>query len=663
MSLPGPGLVQWGLELFALAGLLAATGEGVRRVAANHLPWFRFTEPFEWALLDLYLGGALLYVLAVIPVGLFRPVIIGGCVAAAAGWGVAGLVRHRGGAGPRGRISAFLASFRRPTYQLVLLATLVLFAVELAALDQVPTGNTFDSSVDATFTALLNLYGTAPSTLHSIAPGAVAYPQGATAIFAFTQLSAALPAARVPLLVTPLFLALGPLGGFAIGRRWMGSESAGAICALSLALVGPGTRYLAAGSNDFALAFPLVLLLSARAVEWVGPAPLSLRDALAFGGVAGYSAALNPVGAEWLFVLLPMAAAVAVPRFGSRPARWGVGWLLALAAGVVWVLPSLAALTTGARRSVPAGISGGGGITTAQFVGWSDPLLFGPGHVGFSPVLALQLELATLMVLGALLLIRQFGTGSLAASRFARWAGAGIVSGLLWLTLALLGGMGVGWAADLSEVSSAGQISLLLFTIFTLVGAYVLVWVWERGTSLPRGEDRRPRRRRAGENPPSIVALLVVGLVLLPGTAATVVLLPSENSSIYHDFSRVTSADFDFLAWAASHLPAGSRVLVAPGSAAEFLPAYDPQLAILFPMIGPSWTTNASYLAVRALLANGTLGMAGVSDLGVLGVQYIAVTGNDTILFPAFSTAPFLGNPASPLLYENAETYLFEWDG
>ena len=136
--------------------------------------------------------------------------------------------------------------------------------------------------------------------------------------------------------------------------------------------------------------------------------------------------------------------------------------------------------------------------------------------------------------------------------------------------------------------------------------------------------------------------------------------LPSALSTLYTDFGTVSAEDFALLSYAGSHLPPGARVLVAPGSAGEFLPAYDPTAVLLYPML-PGWTrVNASYTLLVSELTNGTLEHPeGFSALRFLDVQFVIVTAANSILWPAFSYEPFLNDPYQfPVLYENGTALL-----
>ena len=681
MGIPGPGGAEWAVALLLWAALGVLTGEFVRILAARFAPLWRRPEPIERLVLDFYLGGALLYLLASVPWGAFvGPVVF--LVPAAAVVGLV-VVAFRSHPPTRGWVALRddLASLLRPVPLLVLLSALALFLVELAVAIPIATGNTFDSSLLTTYTSLLLRLHTTPLSFSPYASTGLLYPQGATVWLGGAQLLLGPPPARTALLVTPLFFGLAPLAGFTFGRRVFGSERAGLAVALVLAWLGVGTRGVVFGSNDFVFAFPLVLLLAGQAVVWWRSSPPAWADVLAFGVLLGYSAAMNPVGAEWLLLALPLVALLVQPRFGSRLAAWWGRWAVAVASTFLGITPSLYVLSIGHSSPgfVPGATSTAGlsGISTSQFIGSIDPFLFGSSDTGLSTVAALRFELAVLIALGlaVLLLVRRDSAIGRYLEPFRPFvAGSGaaliVLLGVLWAAHA-----GFGPAVAFANISSPSELSLSLFTLYGLIAAVPLALAlerftgWMRRTAPPTRTTTRSAtsvsRPTAGTPRSTAVRAvlpLVVGLVIVvPGVVLTPTALPPTLSAIYDDFGNVTAADFGLLDFAGSHLPSGARVLVAPGSAGQFLTGYCPDIVLLYPMV-PGWPTiNASYERLVRDLPNATFGPADRAALASLDVGYIVVTGNNTLLWWAFSPHPFLADPASfPAIYQNGDAYLFQ---
>ena len=681
MPVPGPPAALWAVALIAWALDAAVLGEAVRYVAARWVPSWRAGEPIERFLLDFYLGGAALYLVAAVPVGAFGRAVVDG-LPLVAGVGLLGVVLVRGRPFGRARVEALVARLRSPAPLLAIATAVGLLAIEVASATAAGTGNTYDSSLLTTYTALLLQHGTLPLSFRPYASPMILYPQGTTAWLGGAQLLFGLPPARTALLVTPLFLALVPLSGYVFGRRILGSDRAGAAFALSLGWLGPATRSLVGGSNDFAFAFPLVLLLAAPTILPTGDRLPAWGDVVGVGLLVGYSAAMNPVGAEWWFPTVLLLGLV--PWRGSlrRAAGWVGRWSASLAAGLVPVAPTLYVLVRGLGS--PGFVPGAAapptaapvGISVAQLIGSIDPFLFRPSDLELSPIPLVRAELALLLVAGVAILLFA-GRPSRAAPgapSFARWA---LVAGAV--IVAELGGLaaaGAGWpvARSLANLSSAAELSVWIFTVFGLVAAIPLVVLFDRlaapppspapAPARPSSRFRRGWARTGGGAGSAPIAALAVSLaVLAPGVILSATALPPVLGSFYDDFGRVSPADFALLACAGANVPPGSRVLVAPGSAAEFLPGYARGITLLYPLV-PNWQwESADYRLVVAELSNATLNASGRSALAALDVGFIAVTMNNTNLWPAFSPRPLLADPSDfAEVFAEGDAYLFSTD-
>ena len=680
MPLPGPPAGAWALALLLWAGTAAILGEPLRALLSRWVVFWRSPSLIERGLLDFYLGGAVVYLVAAVPFGFFvAPLVFALPMAAAAVLLGTVLVRRRRRLDTETLVRS-LSTWARPAQLLVLFSSLALYVLELAVAMPAGTGNTFDSGLLTTYTALLLEHHAIPLSFHPYASVSILYPQGTTVWLGWAQLVYGLPPARTSLLVTPLFIALAPLAAYVFGHRWFGSDRAGVALALAIAWLAPATRVLVGGSNDFVFAFPLVLILAAQAVRWFrGPTP-SMAEAVGFGVLTGYSAAINPVGAEWLLLALFLGGVVVRVPNAARPLVRLGRWAVASVTALLGVVPSLYVLVLG--RSSPGFVPGSAaapagaptGISGAQFLGSIDPFLFRPQDVQLSPVPELRAELAILLVLGLalLLFVRSGGALDRYMTGFRRFAAFAAIALVALLAVVLLASTGFGPAVDVSAVTSAGEISTWLFTLYVFVAALPLVlaaerfsgWVRRRPRSSTEASPPRFRSARRGatafDTTRAVLPLAVALVIVVPGVVLTPTSLAPVLTRLYGDFGNVTSDDLALLEYAGSHLPPGARVLVAPGSAADFLPGYATNVVLLYPLVpGFPWT-NASYNLVVDELSNATLDARGRAAMITLDVGYIIVTGNSTILWPAFSPRPLLAEPGSfPLLREYGDAYLF----
>ncbi|MCI4358593.1 MAG: hypothetical protein L3J99_06150 [Thermoplasmata archaeon] len=685
MSLPGPELGPWVLALVAWALGLALVGEIVRRWAARYSPWARSLRPMERVLVDVYIGGGALFAISVVPMGLFYPLTSAILILLASGLLAATYVLDRRARRPGWDVRAFVDGFRPPAIGIALGSAFVVLLVEAWSAAQAPTGNTFDSSVLSYYVAHLGLQHSIPLNFLPAAPFGNPYPQGTTVWLASYQATFGLPPARTSILVTPLFLALSPLAAYSVGDRLLRSASAGTTFAVVFAFVGSWTRVLVGGSNDFVFAFPLVLLLFARIELWTRSSIPAWGDVAVFGGLLGVAATLNPAGPIWLVLTTLVLGALGRPAWAGQAARWFARWAASVVVGVTFALPSLYEEVAGAHGLFHAGLPPGAvappavpaGISLSQFIGLSDPFLFRGTDVWFSPFPPIRDELALLLAFGVLVLW--------IASRTPGWwtrldrFGRAVMSGISVALGILLSGVVVRTAfpvvGPILGLTSFAETSILLFSVYTMVAALPIVLLVQdaegrlRSRAAPGGPTERAGIDGKGLPPrPSRSAIrlaLTLGaafLLVAPGMAVTVGELPLYEETLYHAFGNVSEGDLDLLDWAGSHLGPGARVLVAPGSAAGFLPGYDPSAIELYPMIDGVYVNGSYELLVREL-SNATLDQAGTRALANLAVEYVAVTGNNTELFRPFSPAPLVGNPAFSILFHEDDAYLFRWNG
>jgi hypothetical protein len=649
-------------------------GELLRRIGSRWVGLFRLTDPIERGLVDVYLAGAAFFILAAVPLPLFYPATPAVLLPAGAlgllAWLVWERSGHRGSCNPGVEWSIF----RAPWVWLLLGASALLFGIEVVSAAGAATGNTYDSSLYTTYVGLFEGGHTLPQSFQPVASGWIVYPQGTTVWLASAQSLFGLPPARTALLVTPLFLTLAPLAAYVWGRRWLGSIPAGVAVGLVFALVGSWTRVLVSGSNDFVFAFPLILVLWAWIPRCTTLGAGSWRDALGFGFLLGYSAALNPVGAEVTFLVLPLVALLALKSWRARLGLWAANWTTALAVAVALVVPSLAGIVRGSSSATSIVPGGGPGISSGVFSGLVDPFLFRPTDVWLSPFPLLRAELALLLVAGAAILLVLPGQ-----LRY-RWegarAGTAAIAVVLGVALASQLAPISGYApfSWLGRVTNVSELSVLLFGVYAFVAAvpvasFLELVARERvpvspaaaadpGPSpTPAGSGRPRPSAAAAWSTPFALALCIT--LIVPGVVITTTDLPSYESTLYQQFGNVTAGDFDLLSWAGAHLPARSAVLVAPGSAAEFLPGYLPTVTLLYPM-GVA-VNESAYGTLLIELEQGRLDAQGQNALRGLHVGYIAVTQQNNVLWRPFSPSPLLQQSAMfPLRFHEGDAYVFQ---
>ncbi len=617
---------------------------------------------------DVFLGAGILYVILWVPLPLASAALLGAVPVLGTLW----LLREHRGLRRESWTRLGNAMRHWPHRWSALgtgILTLAVLVLETYVVLTAPAGNTLDAANATLWTALLVHQGHFGLTLGPYGSYPVYQPQGMTVWFAATYLVGEAPLWSAANTTAPLLQAMVVPAFAAVGRRWWRAEAAPVAFAAVAALLLAWPRMLVQGSYDFVAAVPLALLI----LPWL---PDVVRGRSAAGNaspfpmvalLAALDVTYSPVPLEALGAGLGLAGVVLLLvrvkefRAGLRRLARCVAIPVVAAVGA---LPSLVviAMTSPGRATVlgPPGTT----LALGDLPSLLDPFLFSDSNIWVSPFPLLHVEFIVLLLAGVgMLLFRE------------RWfTGASGDDVVLTLLVPLLGSavllllmtVPVG---PLYAFSNASEL-VLLFVIAEglLVALPAGLLVSRVARPAPRagapegGERRRSPRRPAtwGETgiPLGVVVVVLIAMWALP-VAESVTEEPPYLVQELRSVSNVSTVDIAMLQEFAS-LPPGA-VLAAPGSAAEYLPAFstDP---LIYPAIGVGGglgfqagfsngqyelpfsgpLSNTTYLAIATELVTGNLSSDLGGKLAVLHVRYVAVTGNSTGLFPAFLPGPML---------------------
>ena len=657
--------------------------------------WLGRTLPFtvvERLLVSFYATGLFFFVLASLPLPLFQPAVVVGLLAIGIG-GRLGLAFRS-----KGRDLAPLLRFLRSPGAVVVagLGALVL-VVELVGGAMIPLGNAVDGSVYALFVQLLLTNHTLPWTLQPYAATGVVYPQGAPVWMALPAILFGWPSVALPVVLPSLFFALSVPAAFCLGQRILGAahpraELSGVVCAAFFGLVAAFPRLFLGGSFDFVFSLPLFLLF----VGWLPSLStrnwFAWRTTVALGIALGTAAVLSATTGMSVTLLVLVFGLGPAVRNGPALSARAVRLLAAIAIEVALLARSLAGLAVwwnypghvlAAVGSPPYASYGfSNTLTSSTLVGELDP--FVPWKPKLSPYPSVSLTVALLLAAGLVLLLLNLlrnrpGLRSMMPVAWARTALA--VAGTLFLEeLALIVGSGVNSSAGgLQSLSNINEVSVLLFIAYELIAlvplllcAFVLADYWSRRTQapeVPSTPDRASRARDGSDSPskvqgprPRLIALGAALVLLVPvllGAGVTVVETPSYIQDHFETIANITAGDIAALEWAGGHLPDCSRVLVAPGSAAQYLPEFA-KVGLVFPTFPP--TVNESYYQAVQDLIVGNYSGGTRADLLAIGATEVFVTGQTQTAYAPFRLAPLLVSPDFTLLTEYGDAAILAFE-
>jgi hypothetical protein len=681
------------LGLCALLLLLLPAGLVLLRLAERGLGRTLRLTWVERTIVAVYLAGGLLYVIASVPVPLFGTyLVLGVVVAGIAGAVVLRTVLRTPVVGPGTRVES--------TWELAALVggTLALLLFELVPVWQHPLPNAWDGSVAALWVNLTLNNHTLPWTLEPYASAGVTYPQGQTIWLALPATLWGWSSVETPVLVPPLFLALGLPATYCWGRRLGGvatrsGQASGLLFAAFFAVVASWPRLYVGGSYDFVIALPLFLVMLGWVREAVSPPSRPWSEVLLLGAAVGVLASLSlPCGEAYMVLLVGFVLLVHgehrgevlawVPRLALVALVAAAFLASSIAGSLIWFgYPSHVLAQTGASLQTPPPFWSSFGNRLLQ----QELNPFEPWKERLSPFPAVSLMLQVLLVLGLIFagwvaLRRPSPVARLFPPHFlSTLLATCAVLFLLTAALATSQASGPGFAF-LGAVSNFDETSYLLFiglsalALVPLAAAVFWLVLGDGHASSARASPQapqaargptamRPARGTRSARPdrarwlPIALVMGIVGPMTL-GTVATAVSGPGFLERGVEDWSHVTAGDLTTLEWSSTHLPSCSAVYVAPGSVGQFLPEYA-KVHLVYQMTPSPW--NRSYYDVYADLSLGVYNASTRLGLTELGVTEVFVSGPTTPHFPPIDPAALENNSDFRELTQSGDASIFEF--
>lgn len=637
----------------------------------------------------IYATGLVLFVLASLPLAVYGLLLFAGVLILGwAGYAVVALREHALGLRSAGQFAT------RPVAWVLLAGTVGLLLLQLTAVSGLQYPNTYDGATAALWTKLTLANHTLPWTLQPFATFGVSYPQGPTVWLSMFSLLFGGPFASLPLLLPPLFVALTIPAAFCWGERlrppnlvnvpWTGLVFAG-----FFGLVANYTRPWEGGSYDFTIALPLLLV----ALGWLWPlsenASLSWPEVVLLGALIGTLLSLNAVTGQLLVLLLVGGTAL---RAGATRAlgRRLIRILSATLIGLAFILRSVLALLvwysypghilteTGNPPYVQPPLSYSFG--SQLFMGELDPFLASKPKL--SPILYMSIQIEILLGVGIVALalyylVSENSWRSLFPPKMVESAVLGTVVTFAFTAFLILPTIPGSPLREIGFVSSLEEASVLLFLFYELIAMVPIIaavaLLTERAAPLRVREDARrstSSRARSPDHAPrpvdpadrrawKIALAVALAVPLVSGAYGSVMQEPSLLRNGTLAMANVTQADVDAMNWAGSHLPSCSRVLVAPGSAAQFLPQFL-TASLVYPM-NPS-PVNLSYSQVVSDLRNGTYQNQTRMGLIWLGITELFGTGPTSSSYLPFDVGPLVGSPDFRVLFQEGDATILEFE-
>ncbi|MEM3730830.1 MAG: DUF6541 family protein [Candidatus Bathyarchaeia archaeon] len=632
--------------------LLIINGEPLRVIFLRRLGLFSNLDFIENCILDVYLGGLLLYLIALIPFPIFNSFILVGitvfCI-------VFSLLVHRKRL--RDIMSVknikWYAAERRSTlfaYIFVFAIFLVALYINVVSASHLVFGCVFDESAHSLKVEVILENGYVPMTLEPYLPEGIIYPQASHVIFAFACLVMNYNVPKSVFHITLLFKALPVFGAYFLGRRLSNARIYALVLGFVFAFISSWPLYVVWGSNPFLLGFPLFLVNLGLFYSLLNSAKNGLANIVAVGLLFGYCGALIVSFIQTLIVAAFIVLLYYILRRRSLAARRFYEISILFLASLLPLVPVFYRFFIfypypGHNIGIPSDFEG----YEATRLPFSMTEALKWAFENLSPHFPLRL-LTLIQIVGFAILFWKIKghKGEKVGVAFALTVFASAT--LLSFVSALL-------PSDLEFISWGHQGLIISISLNMLLAIfYVRLASVYQSLDFKRFPDVSSKKFYKHVLAVTIIAILLISPYLYYRFTVD----PQVLANTYRMFGATTADDHDLMFWMKENLTRGAVILVSPYEPSLFIPAIS-QHKIIFPYAASQF--SHSYRTLVALLLDNVVNATAYDLMRKFNVTHVYV-GYDAAYWwferHKWDQLLFLGNPNFKLVKNFAGAYLFE---
>lgn len=640
------------LKVLLLMFLLTVLGEPIRFFILKRFRIFAKLDFTQSLIIDIYIGGMLLYLLAIPPLPFLHFFTILSFTTLC--FFISLLVHGRS-----------LYTYRRSESiktlvsgkKAVLMDNLLVFNMfffllffNFISLSGLVLGPIFDESIHALKVEVILENGYIPLTLQPYLQEGIVYPAAAHVIFAYATQMLALPVPESVFFVTLLFKALTVFGAYFLGKNL----SPGRTCAISLSFaftfISSWPLYVVWGSNPFLVGFPLFLVNLGLLFSIINFEKSSFPELVVAGLLFGYNGSLI---VSYVQTLMFMACIVCVYLLIWKK-NFG---LIKLYEFLVLLFSSLLTLSPFLYRFFAFYQYPGHNIgLPADFLGYQVTRLqlhatqaLSWAFENISPHYPLRLLTFIIMGLLAFLLWKKKDATSLRATVFAL---------LVLLSATMLSFISFFLPSDL-EVISWGHQGIIMATSLSIMIAMLY-------TNLKKLCYNLKPKRDAIIFPKKIFNLLLIVLILAalntPFIYYRVLRDPTVMYDTYRMYAVTTEDDYQLMVWIKENVPRDAIILISPYESGLLIPTISYN-KIVFPYTATAFCR--SYQNLKELLLNCVLNQTTYYLIQNFNASYVFVASDAAFWwFEKRKLDPFLflGNPNFKLVKNFGNAYLFKFN-
>ena len=635
-------------RLLLLMFSLAVIGEPLRFLLSRFSRFLKGLDILQVLVLNVYLGGLILYSIAMIPFGLFSSATMWVILFFSVSFVIVEL------SSKRPRLPEKCNALR---YAVVLAIFLVALWIQLIPVSHLVFGSVHDTSLHSLFVQVILENGQVPILLQPYAAEGIVYPQGFHPIVAYAVCVSNCLVPSAVLHITALFSAMSVLGAYYLGKALSSRWYFGVSLAFVFAFVATWPKSLAWGSNAFVASIPFYFVC----LSFV---PSLLKEKQKFGALEivsigilfGYLAAMHLQPYETLIAALVLWWLINI-AVSKRKNLSQLKYILPIILismipigpfyyrGLIWHpypyhnigLPPDIEITVPNNQELPELL-----VTDVTWL-WN--------NLSYYTVMkALYLTVFILSIGLAIFKIRKNGLGS----RVTRISLATLGGQLL---VALL-------ATVFPDVPFSAQPILLYLSFYVLIGVFT-VWVYQRFSSflskkVIKGGCAHYGRFSVVKNSRVLfTTLLVIILVNGPFIFSTIFQDPQMTLGAYSLFAVTSADDLDLMLWMKDNLPHNVTILVNKQECGLFIPSVSHH-KVIFPFIFSHH--SRSYKLLSTLLEEEAFNATTFNLMKHFNITHIYVGSSTTahdMYRHKWSPAPFLQNPNFDLVNKVGNAYLF----
>jgi len=639
---------------------IAVIGEPLRVLLSRFSRLFTKLDILQVLVLNVYLGGLILYVIAIMPFGLFSSITMWTVLFFSVSFVILELLIKR----PK-----FPEKWDILRYVVVFSIFLVAFWICLTPVSNLVFGSIHDTSLHSLFVQVLLDNRQVPMLLQPYATEGIVYPQGFHPIVAYVVCISNSLVPSAVLHITTLFSAMSVLGAYYIGKALSSKWYYGVSLALVAAFIASYPKYITWGSNALVASIPLYFVcLSFVPSLLKEKRALGVQKIVVIGILFGYLGALHLCPFETLIVSIGLwwliNIAKSKQRTFSRICAHAGYMIVVFLISLIIVSPffyrwliwySYPYHNIGLPEDVelplhlyePYALSNFLDIPRAIL----DSIYYLWDHLGSNIVLkGIYLIIAFLAIVTAI-----------AKSRNNK-----LDSTIVQISLSAFGGqILVILLAIIFPSSVFSPQAILLYLSFDMLVGVFAVWLchnvffWLSKMSAIKDKLGQSKFGFTKNSKVLKVGLLAGMLIYAPFVYYTIFHDPRDIRGAYGVWAITTPDDLELMLWMKDNLQHNSVILVNQYESGLFIPSVSHH-KIIFP-----WTASAyshSYLELSVMLEEGNLNATTCNFIKHLNITHIFVGGYTTVFEMykhKWNPQLFLQDSNFDLLRRVGDAYLF----